>query len=89
VSFLVGRWSNPEGGEIVEFTTDGAMIVRRGTELLTTQGYSVQDNGAGAGRLSLRTAGGINEVVLGYCVSSDILAMSYGGQTTIYTRFLG
>jgi hypothetical protein len=89
VSFLVGRWSNPEGGEIVEFTADGAMSVCRGGEVLTTQSYAAQDNGAGAGRLSLRTEGGISEVVLGYCVASDILAMSYAGQTTIYSRVPG
>lgn len=85
MSFLVGRWSNPEGGEVVEFTGDGSIIVRRGDEVLTAQRYAVQDNGAGAGRLCLSTVEG-NEVVLGYCVSSDILAMSYGGQTTIYAR---
>jgi hypothetical protein len=85
VSFLVGRWSNPEGGEYLDFTADGSLIVRRGTEVLTAQRYDVQDNGAGAGRLSLYSAEG-GEVVLGYCVSSDILAMSFGGLTTIYTR---
>jgi hypothetical protein len=85
VSFLVGRWSNPEGGEVVEFTADGSMIVRRAGEVLTAQRYAVQDNGAGAGRLALRSAEG-GEVVLGYCVSGEILALSFGGQTTIYSR---
>jgi hypothetical protein len=85
LSFLVGRWLNPEGGEVVEFTADWSMVVRRADEVLTAQGYAVQDNGAGAGRLSLRSAEG-GEVVLGYCVSGQILAMSFGGQTTIYTR---
>jgi hypothetical protein len=85
VSFLVGRWSNPEGGEVIEFTPDGSMIVRRAGEVLTAQHWAAQDNGAGAGRLMVRTAEG-NEVVLGYCVSGDILAMSYGGLTTIYNH---
>jgi hypothetical protein len=85
VSFVVGRWSNAEGGEIVEFTADGSLIVRRSGEVLTAQRYATQDNGAGAGRLALRSAEG-GEVVLGYCVSGEILAMSYGGQTTIYAR---
>jgi hypothetical protein len=82
---LVGRWSNPEGGEIVEFTGDWSMVVRRDSDVLTAQQYAVQDNGAGAGRLTLRSTEG-GEVVLGYCVSGRILAMSFGGQTTIYTR---
>ncbi len=85
MSFLLGRWSNPEGGEVVEFTGDGSMIVRKAGEVLTAQRYAAQDNGAGAGRLSLRSAEG-GEVVLGYCVASEILAMSYGGLTTIYSR---
>jgi hypothetical protein len=85
LSFLVDRWLNPEGGEVVEFTADGSMIVRRAGEVLTAQAYTVQDNGAGAGRLTVRTEDG-NAVVLGYCVSSNILAMSYGGLTTIYSR---
>ena len=85
MSFLVGRWSNPEGGEVVEFTGDGSMIVRRAEEVLTAQRYVAQDNGAGAGRLALRSAQG-GEVVLGYCVSADILALSYAGSTTIYSR---
>ena len=85
MSFVVGRWSNAEGGEIVEFTADGSLIVRLGGEVLTAQRYATQDNGAGAGRLALRSAEG-GEVVLGYCVSGEILAMSYGGQTTIYSR---
>jgi hypothetical protein len=85
VSVLVNRWSNPEGGEEVEFTTDGSMVVRRAGEVLTAQRWDAQDNGAGAGRLFLRSSEG-GEVAMGYCVSSDILAMSYGGLTTIYTR---
>ena len=85
MSFLVGRWSNPQGGEVVEFTGDGSMIVRRAEEVLAVQRYAVQDNGAGAGRLAVRSAEG-GEVVLGYCVSADILALSYGGETTIYSR---
>lgn len=85
MSFLVSRWLNPEGGEEVEFTAEGALIVRRAGEVLTSQKWDSQDNGAGAGRLYLRTAEG-HEVAMGYCVSSDILAMSYGGLTTIYTR---
>jgi hypothetical protein len=85
VSFLVGRWSNPEGGEVIEFTPDGSMIVRRAGEVLTAQHWTAQDNGAGAGRLSVRSAEGY-EVVLGYCVAGEILAMSYGGLTTIYSR---
>jgi hypothetical protein len=85
VSFLVGRWSNPEGGEVVEFTPDWSIVVRRESDVLTAQRYAVQDNGAGAGRLTLRSAEG-GEAVLGYCVSGQILAMSFGGQTTIYTR---
>jgi hypothetical protein len=71
---------------MVEFTAAGAMIVSRDGELLTAQQYVAQDNGVGAGRLSLRTEGSSSEVVLGYCVATDILAMSYGGQTTIYSR---
>jgi hypothetical protein len=86
VSLVVGRWLNPEGGEIVEFTVDGAMVVSRGGEVLTTQRYVVEARGAAGGRLSLRTEGEPGEVVLGYCVQADILAMSYGGQTTIYTQ---
>ncbi len=85
MSFLLGNWANPEGGEVVEFTGDGSMIVRKAGEVVTAQRYAAQDNGAGAGRLSLRSAEGA-EVVLGYCVASEILAMSYGGLTTIYSR---
>lgn len=85
MSLLVSKWSNPEGGEEVEFTADGSMIVRREGEIVTAQLWTAEDKGAGAGRLTLRTAEGA-EVAMGYCVSSDILAMSYGGLTTIYSR---
>jgi hypothetical protein len=85
VSFLVGKWSNPEGGEVVEFTHDWSMVVRREDRVLAAHRYAVQDNGAGAGRLSLRSSEN-GEVVLGYCVSGQILAMSFSGKTTIYTR---
>lgn len=89
MSVLVGRWSNPEGGEVVEFTFDGAMIVSRGGEVLTTQRYATQEGRAGGGRLHLSTEGVGVEVVLGYHVETDVLAMSYGGQTTIYRRLPG
>ena len=69
----------------MEFTADGKMVVSRAGEILTTQQWDAQDNGTGAGRLVLRTEQG-TEVELGYCVSSDILAMSYAGETTIYLR---
>jgi len=89
VSVLVGSWSNPDGGEVVEFTFDGAMIVSRGGEVLTTQQYATQESPTGGGRLHLRTEGSDGEVVLGYQVESDVLAMSYGGQTTVYRRVPG
>lgn len=85
MSQLVSKWTNPEGGEEVEFTADGSMIVRRAGEVLTSQRWTAQDNGTGAGRLVLSTAEGA-EVAMGYCVSADILAMSYGGETTIYVK---
>ena len=89
MSVLVGSWSNPDGGEVVEFTFDGAMIVSRGGEVLTTQQYATQESPTGGGRLHLRTEGSDGEVVLGYQVESDVLAMSYGGQTTVYRRVPG
>ncbi len=89
MSVLVGSWSNPDGGEVVEFTFDGAMIVSRGGEVLTTQQYATQESNTGGGRLHLRTEGIDGEVVLGYQVETDVLAMSYGGQTTVYRRVPG
>ena len=86
MSGLVGRWSNPEGGETVEFTFDGNMIVTRGDELLTEQRYAIQVNRNGGGRISLRMEGVEAEVVLGFHVEGDILAMSFGGETTVYKR---
>lgn len=74
---------------MVEFTFDGAMIVSRGGEVLTTQRYATQEGRAGGGRLHLSTEGIDGEVVLGYQVETDVLAMSYGGQTTLYRRALG
>jgi hypothetical protein len=89
VSVLVGSWVNPDGGEVVEFTFDGAMIVRRDGEVLTTQQYATQEIRLGGGRLHLRTEGSDGEVVLGYHVEADVLAMSFGGQTTVYRRVAG
>jgi len=86
LSVLVGRWVNPEGGETVEFTADGAMIVSRGGEVLTTQRYTAEDTGTGGGCLALMTEGTSSQVVLSYQVQADVLAMTYGGQTTIYRR---
>jgi hypothetical protein len=85
LSVLVSKWSNPQGGEEIEFVSDGSLVVRRAGEVLTSQRWTAQDNGTGAGRLLLSSTDG-GEVALGYCVSSDILAMSYGGETTIYVR---
>jgi len=86
VSVLVGSWSNPDGGEVVEFTFDGTMIVSRGGEILTTHQYATEESPTGGGRLHLRAEGVDGEVVLGYHVEIDVLAMSYGGQTTVYRR---
>lgn len=85
MSVLVSKWSNPDGGEVVEFTADGSIVVSRAEEELTSQLWHAMDNGSGAGRLFLRTTEG-DEVMMGYCVTSDILAMSYDGITTIYNR---
>ena len=89
MSVLVGSWSNPEGGEVVEFTFDGAMIVRRDGEVLASQLYAIQESRTGGGRLHVRTEGSDGEVVLGYQVETDVLAMSFGGQTTVYRRVPG
>lgn len=83
---VVGAWQNPDGGERVDFTADGAMRVSLAGESVTAQRYVAEDNGAGAGRLILRTEGSDKQVVMGYCVSPDVLAMSYGGHTSIYVR---
>ena len=77
---------NPVGGETVEFTADGAMIVSRGGEILSSQRYVAEDGGTGGGCLGLTTEGSNAQVVLGYQVQADVLAMTYGGQTTIYRR---
>ena len=82
---MVNKWSNPEGGEEVEFRTDGAMLVRKSGEVVSSLQWAAQDNGTGAGRLTLTTAEG-DEVIMGYCVSAEILAISYAGETTIYVR---
>lgn len=86
MSLLLGRWVNPEGGETIEFTAEGAMIVTRDGEVITTQRYAAEDSGTGGGCLGLTTEGSSAQVVLGYQVQADVLAMTYGGQTTIYRR---
>ena len=88
MSVLVGRWVNPEGGETVEFTADGSMTVSRGGEVLTAQRYTAEDTGTGGGCLALMTEGTNSQVVLSYQVQADVLAMTYGGQTTIYRQAL-
>ena len=62
------------------------MRVSRAGKPVAIQRYVAEDNGAGAGRLILRTESNDKEVVMGYCVSPDVLAMSYGGETSIYVR---
>ena len=86
MSLLVGRWTNPEGGETVEFTADGAMIVSRGGEVLVTQRYETRNDETGRGDLSLRMEGDTAEVLLEYRIDADTLSMGYGGQITVYTR---
>jgi hypothetical protein len=86
LSLLEGRWVNPVGGETVEFTTGGTMIVSRGGEVLTTQLYVAEESETGGGCLGLTTEDSDAQVVLSYQVQADVLAMTYGGQTTIYRR---
>ena len=89
MSVLIGRWSNPEGGETVEFTVGGAMVVSRDGEVLATQLYATEESGTGGGRLSLRTEGSNTEVMLGFHVEVDVLAMAYGDYITMYNRVSG
>lgn len=49
MSQLVGKWANPVGGETVEFTAEGAMVVSRAGEILATQRYATRISGAEGG----------------------------------------
>ena len=93
MSTLVGKWANPEGGEMVEFTAEGTMVVSRGGEVLATQRYATRNNGAEGGDLLLRadwaaadTDGAAAEVALEYRIDSDTLVMGFSGETSIYAR---
>jgi hypothetical protein len=86
VSPIVGRWANPEGGEMVDFTVQGSMVVSRGRDVLTTQRYAARDSGAGGGHLYLWAEETFADVLLEYRLDGDTLAVMYAGQTTLYAR---